>query len=131
VIAYRATLDVPAELVHFVARLLLAERHRRGTHTAAAADLPTLADPGYDGAGIGIHVPVKQPAGGRELDTGTAPSTRYSSRFAASASGDSPCSPVAGGRSSTSPPAPARSAISHARRLSSPISSTATSNEFL
>ena len=38
---------------------------------AAAADLPTLADPGYDGAGIGIHIPVKQPAGGRELDIGT------------------------------------------------------------
>jgi hypothetical protein len=37
----------------------------------AAADLPTLADPGYDGAGIGIHIPVKQPADGRELDIGT------------------------------------------------------------
>ena len=35
----------------------------------AAADLPTLADPGYDGAGIGIHVPVKQPPDGQELDT--------------------------------------------------------------
>jgi hypothetical protein len=38
---------------------------------AATADLPTLADPGYDGAGIGIHIPVKQPPGGRELDIGT------------------------------------------------------------
>jgi hypothetical protein len=37
----------------------------------AAADLPTLADPGYDGAGIGIHLPVKQPADGRDLDIGT------------------------------------------------------------
>ena len=37
----------------------------------AAADLPTLADPGYDGAGIGIHIPVKQPADGRDLDIGT------------------------------------------------------------
>jgi hypothetical protein len=27
----------------------------------AAADLPTLADPGYEGAGIGILIPVKQP----------------------------------------------------------------------
>ena len=42
------------------------------THTfpalypAAAAGLPTLADPGYDGAGIGILIPVKQPQGGRE-----------------------------------------------------------------
>ena len=37
-------------------------------YQAAAADLPTLADPGYDGAGIGIHMPVKQPTDGRELD---------------------------------------------------------------
>ena len=42
-----------------------------GLYWAAAADLPTLADPGYDGAGIGIHIPVKQPPGGRELDIGT------------------------------------------------------------
>jgi DDE superfamily endonuclease len=40
-------------------------------YQAAAADLPTLADPGYNGAGIGIHMPVKQPAGGRELDINT------------------------------------------------------------
>ena len=38
---------------------------------AAAAGLPALADLGYDGAGIGVHIPVKQPAGGRELDIGT------------------------------------------------------------
>jgi hypothetical protein len=37
----------------------------------AAADLPTLADPGYDGAGIGIYLPVKQPTDGRELDINT------------------------------------------------------------
>jgi hypothetical protein len=37
----------------------------------AAADLPALADLGYDGAGIGIHIPVKQPTGGRELDINT------------------------------------------------------------
>jgi hypothetical protein len=37
----------------------------------AAKDLPTLADPGYEGAGIGIHVRVKQPADGRELDINT------------------------------------------------------------
>ncbi len=36
-----------------------------------AADLPTLADPGYEGAGIGIHIPVKQPPDGRELDINT------------------------------------------------------------
>ena len=40
-------------------------------YRAAATGLPTLADPGYDGAGIGIHIPVKQPADGRELDIGT------------------------------------------------------------
>jgi DDE superfamily endonuclease len=40
-------------------------------HRAAAGDLPTPADPGYDGAGIGILIPVKQPPGGRELDVNT------------------------------------------------------------
>jgi hypothetical protein len=34
-------------------------------------DMPLLADPGYEGAGIGVHVPVKQPSGGRELDVDT------------------------------------------------------------
>jgi hypothetical protein len=38
---------------------------------AASADLPTLADPGYDGAGIGILIPVKQPPGGQVLDINT------------------------------------------------------------
>ena len=40
-------------------------------YRAAAADLPTLADPGYDGAGIGIHMPVKQAPDGRDLDINT------------------------------------------------------------
>jgi DDE superfamily endonuclease len=40
-------------------------------YPAAAAGLPTLADPGYEGAGIGILIPVKQPPGGRELDVNT------------------------------------------------------------
>ena len=40
-------------------------------YRAAAADLPTLADPGYDGAGIGIHMPVQKPAGGRDPDIST------------------------------------------------------------
>ena len=31
-------------------------------YRAAAGDLPTLADPGYEG--IGILIPVRQPAGG-------------------------------------------------------------------
>jgi hypothetical protein len=38
---------------------------------AAAHGLPALADPGYDGAGIGICIPVKQPADGRDLDINT------------------------------------------------------------
>jgi hypothetical protein len=38
-------------------------------YRAAAADVPTLADLGYDGAGIGIYMPARQPTGGRELDT--------------------------------------------------------------
>jgi hypothetical protein len=37
-------------------------------YRAAATGLPTLADPGYEGAGIGILIPVKQPTGGRDLD---------------------------------------------------------------
>ena len=36
-IAYRATLDVPGELAQFVAKLLLAERHRRGTPRGSRA----------------------------------------------------------------------------------------------
>ena len=39
-----------------------------GALYAAAADgLPTLADGGYAGAGIGVHVPVKQPGGSQVL----------------------------------------------------------------
>ena len=40
-------------------------------YPAAAAGLPALADPGYEGAGIGILIPVKQPPGSRELDVNT------------------------------------------------------------
>jgi hypothetical protein len=32
-----------------------------------AHDLPTLADKGYIGAGIGIHTPIRRPAGGAQL----------------------------------------------------------------
>ena len=31
-------------------------------------DLPVLADSGYEGAGDGVHIPVRKPTGGRELD---------------------------------------------------------------
>jgi hypothetical protein len=37
VIAYRATLDVPRELVHHLARLLAAERRARGTRQGTRA----------------------------------------------------------------------------------------------
>jgi hypothetical protein len=49
--------------------LTCAQDHALGAlYAAAAQGLPTLADPGYDGAGIGIHVPFKQPTDGRGLD---------------------------------------------------------------
>jgi hypothetical protein len=34
-------------------------------------NLPVLADSGYEGAGCGVHVPVRNPAGGRDLDINT------------------------------------------------------------
>jgi len=74
-------------------------------YAAAAGGLPTLADPGYDGAGIGIHMPVKQLPGDRDLDINTR--TR-------NANAGSPCSPAAGAPCSTSPPAPAKLATSPA-----------------
>ncbi|MFI5960351.1 transposase family protein [Cryptosporangium sp. NPDC051539] len=36
---------------------------------AAHLDLPTLADLGYEGAGQGVHTPIKKPAGDQVLDT--------------------------------------------------------------
>ena len=38
---------------------------------ACHLELPTLADGGYDGAGIGVFTPVRQPADGHELDVDT------------------------------------------------------------
>jgi hypothetical protein len=35
------------------------------------AEMPILADPGYEGAGQGVFTPVKQPGNGRELDADT------------------------------------------------------------
>jgi hypothetical protein len=52
--------DITAARVHALPAL----------YRAAALGLPALADPGYDGAGIGIHIPVKQPPDGRDLDLG-------------------------------------------------------------
>lgn len=50
--------------------LTAARQHVLGTLYWAASqlDLPTLADGGYGGAGIGVHVPVKQPADDQVLD---------------------------------------------------------------
>jgi hypothetical protein len=98
-------------------------------YRAAATGLPALADPGYDGAGTGIHIPVKQTADGREPDIGTRTRNASSALCAAWANADSRCSPAAGAPCSTSPPAPARSATSPGPCSSSPISSTATSDE--
>ena len=36
-------------------------------YAAAAAGLPTLANGEYDGAGIGVHTPIKQPVGNQIL----------------------------------------------------------------
>ena len=40
-------------------------------YPAAAAGLPALADPGYQGAGIGILIPVRQPDDAGDLDINT------------------------------------------------------------
>jgi hypothetical protein len=59
--------DVEPGSVH---DLTAAREHVLGALYWAASqlDLPTLADGGYAGAGIGVHTPVKQPAGGQVLD---------------------------------------------------------------
>jgi hypothetical protein len=59
--------DVEPGSVH---DLTAAREHVLGALYWAASqlDLPTLADGGYDGAGIGVHTPVKQPAGDQVLD---------------------------------------------------------------
>jgi hypothetical protein len=52
--------------------LSAAREHVLGAlYAAAAQGLPTLADGGYDGAGIGVHTPVKQPTDGQVLDPDT------------------------------------------------------------
>lgn len=52
--------------------LTAAREHVLGAlYAAAATGLPTLADGGYEGAGIGVHTPVKQPPGNQVLDVDT------------------------------------------------------------
>ncbi len=50
--------------------LTVAREHVLGALYWAAShlDLPTLADGGYESAGIGVHTPYKQPAGDQVLD---------------------------------------------------------------
>lgn len=62
--------DVEPGCVH---DLTCAREHVLGTLYWAASQLglPTLADGGYDGAGIGVHTPVKQPTDGGELHPDT------------------------------------------------------------
>ena len=83
-------------------------------YAAAAAGMPALADPGYTGAGIGIHVPVKQPRTAGSSISAPGPATPCSAPCAASGNAGSPCSPSGGAPCSTSPPAPAKSATSPA-----------------
>ena len=52
--------------------LTVAREHALGAlYAAASRGLPTLADPGYVGAGQGVFTPVKQPADGHELHIDT------------------------------------------------------------
>ena len=61
--------DVEPGSVH---DLTAARKHALGAlYGAAARGLPTLADGGCDGANIGVHTPVKQPAGDQVLDVDT------------------------------------------------------------
>ncbi|MFD5657509.1 transposase family protein [Streptomyces hirsutus] len=51
-----STSDITAARIHALPAL----------YKAAANGLPTLADKGYIGAGIGIHIPVRRPKGHSE-----------------------------------------------------------------
>ena len=49
--------------------LTAAREHRLGAlYAAATRGLPTLADPGYEGAGHGVWTPIKQATTARPLD---------------------------------------------------------------
>lgn len=58
--------DVEPGSVH---DLTCAQEHALGAlYAFAAQGLPTLADPGYEGAGHGVYTPFKHPTDGRRLD---------------------------------------------------------------
>lgn len=97
---------------------------------AAHLDLPTLAERGYEGAGIGIHTPIKQPADGRALaPRETAPTTRCSVGCAPCASAASPCSSARWRVRLISRAAPKESAPSSKPHSFSPTSNTGASAE--
>ena len=98
-------------------------------YRAAAADLPTLADPRYDGAGIGVLIPVKQPAGGQELDINTR--TRNALQRSLRCLGERGFALLTGRWRTLQhiTASPSKTATSPAPPSSSPISSTATSHE--
>jgi DDE superfamily endonuclease len=53
--------------------LTAARRHVLPGVRPCLKDLPVLPDSGYEGAGAGVHVPVKKPAGGGDLDPDARP----------------------------------------------------------
>jgi hypothetical protein len=110
---------VPA--VGLGSRTRLGARHHRGSPPRPARPVPGGSGgaahpgrPGYEGAGIGIHIPVRQPPAGRTSISIAVLATPCSARCAAWGNAGSPWSPAAGAPSSTSPPALARSAPSPA-----------------
>ncbi|AIJ11078.1 hypothetical protein SLITK23_75490 [Streptomyces lividans] len=81
-------------------------------YPAAANGLPTLADKGYIGAGIGMHVPVRHPKGHSETasDRGTRATNALIRHMRARGERTAADSRNAGEPSSTSPSAPTESA---------------------
>jgi hypothetical protein len=114
VIAYRATLDVPRELVPFTAKLLWAER-RRGLPRGRA--LTCFWEAVLVLRWFRERTSPDALAGDHGISRATA--YRYRDEVIAVLASQSP-----------DQPAPARSVISPAPPSSSPITSTATSHEF-
>lgn len=110
---------------------LLAARTRvlGALYAAAAQGLPTLADLGHQGAGIGVITPIEQLGEGPPLAPESVPSTNSSGACAIWASAGSRYSLSGGGAYSTSPPAPARSGALPETPPLPHMSSTGTWNE--
>lgn len=106
-----STPDITAARIHALPAL----------YKAAADGLPTLADKGYIGAGIGILVPVRRPKNRSEraLHTDTQTTNSLIRGIRALGNAPPPNSSSAGGPCSTSPSAPAGSATSPAPPSSS------------